>query len=210
MSVLTQATADGLVMAKRNLIKVKRIPDLLIFTTIQPVMFVLLFAYVFGGAIPSRRRELPRVLDGRHLHPDRGVRLGASRRSDWPTTFRKASSTGSGRYRWRGRRCSSAARLSDLFNNVHRDGRHVGLRTARGLAHPPRGRLRARARTSSFSRSRSRCRGCRRRSGCQYGASKSRRAPASSGCSRSRSCRTRLYRRIRCRVGCSRSRTGTR
>jgi ABC-2 type transport system permease protein len=51
MSVLTQATADGLVMAKRNLIKVKRIPDLLIFTTIQPVMFVLLFAYVFGGAI---------------------------------------------------------------------------------------------------------------------------------------------------------------
>jgi ABC transporter DrrB family efflux protein len=51
MSVLTQATTDGLVMAKRNLIKVKRIPDLLIFTTIQPVMFVLLFAYVFGGAI---------------------------------------------------------------------------------------------------------------------------------------------------------------
>jgi len=51
MSILTQATTDGLVMAKRNLIKVKRIPDLLIFTTIQPVMFVLLFAYVFGGAI---------------------------------------------------------------------------------------------------------------------------------------------------------------
>src|SRR5450432_2391171 len=51
MSVLTQATIDGMVMAKRNLIKVKRIPDLLIFTTIQPVMFVLLFAYVFGGAI---------------------------------------------------------------------------------------------------------------------------------------------------------------
>ena len=39
-------------IAKRNLIKVKRIPDLLIFTTIQPIMFVLLFAYVFGGAIP--------------------------------------------------------------------------------------------------------------------------------------------------------------
>ena len=51
MSVLTQAAADGMVVAKRNLIKVKRVPDLLIFTTIQPVMFVLLFAYVFGGAI---------------------------------------------------------------------------------------------------------------------------------------------------------------
>ena len=49
MSVLTQAAADGLVVTKRNLIKVKRIPDLLIFTTIQPVMFVLLFAYVFGA-----------------------------------------------------------------------------------------------------------------------------------------------------------------
>ena len=43
-----------MVVAKRNLIKVKRIPDLLIFTTIQPIMFVLLFAYVFGGAIKVR------------------------------------------------------------------------------------------------------------------------------------------------------------
>jgi ABC-2 type transport system permease protein len=51
MSVLTQAAADGMVIAKRNLIKIKRIPDLLIFTTIQPIMFVLLFAYVFGGSI---------------------------------------------------------------------------------------------------------------------------------------------------------------
>ena len=39
------------VIAKRNLIKIKRIPDLLVFTTLQPIMFVLLFAYVFGGAI---------------------------------------------------------------------------------------------------------------------------------------------------------------
>ncbi len=42
---------DGLVVAKRNLIKVKRVPDLLVFTTLSPIMFVLLFAYVFGGAI---------------------------------------------------------------------------------------------------------------------------------------------------------------
>jgi ABC-2 type transport system permease protein len=51
MSVMTQTVADGMVVAKRNLIKIKRIPDLLIFTTIQPIMFVLLFAYVFGGSI---------------------------------------------------------------------------------------------------------------------------------------------------------------
>ncbi len=51
MSVMGQTLGDGFIVAKRNLIKIKRIPDLLIFTTIQPIMFVLLFAYVFGGSI---------------------------------------------------------------------------------------------------------------------------------------------------------------
>jgi ABC-2 type transport system permease protein len=44
--------SDGWVVAKRNLTKIRRIPDLLIFSTLQPIMFVLLFRYVFGGAIP--------------------------------------------------------------------------------------------------------------------------------------------------------------
>src|SRR5437867_3098394 len=35
----------------RNLLTLKRVPQLLIFSTIQPVIFVLLFRYVFGGAI---------------------------------------------------------------------------------------------------------------------------------------------------------------
>ena len=43
--------SDGWVMAKRNLIKIKRVPDILVFVLISPIMFVLLFAYVFGGAI---------------------------------------------------------------------------------------------------------------------------------------------------------------
>ncbi len=43
--------SDGLTVAKRNLIKIKRVPDLLVFTTLSPIMFVLLFSYVFGGAI---------------------------------------------------------------------------------------------------------------------------------------------------------------
>ena len=51
MSNLRYAFADGAVVAKRNLIKIKRVPDLLVFTTISPIMFVLLFAYVFGGSI---------------------------------------------------------------------------------------------------------------------------------------------------------------
>lgn len=46
-----QVLADADVVARRNIIKIKRVPDLLVFTTLQPIMFVLLFAYVFGGAI---------------------------------------------------------------------------------------------------------------------------------------------------------------
>ncbi len=41
--------ADGLTVARRNLIKIKRVPDLLVFTTMQPIMFVLLFGFIFGS-----------------------------------------------------------------------------------------------------------------------------------------------------------------
>jgi ABC-2 type transport system permease protein len=51
MHSLRLALADGAVIAKRNLIKVKRVPDVLVFTTLSPIMFVLLFAYVFGNSI---------------------------------------------------------------------------------------------------------------------------------------------------------------
>ena len=49
---LRQEVADGLVMTWRNLRRVPRIPELWIFAILQSTMFVLLFAYVFGGAIP--------------------------------------------------------------------------------------------------------------------------------------------------------------
>ena len=39
------------VVVRRNLIHIKRMPELLLDVTIQPIMFVLLFAYVFGGSI---------------------------------------------------------------------------------------------------------------------------------------------------------------
>jgi ABC transporter DrrB family efflux protein len=51
MSTLAAALSDSAVITKRNLIKVKRVPDLLVFATVSPIMFVLLFRYVFGGAI---------------------------------------------------------------------------------------------------------------------------------------------------------------
>jgi ABC transporter DrrB family efflux protein len=51
MSSLGLAFADGAVVAKRNLKKITRVPEILIWTTMSPIMFVLLFAYVFGGQI---------------------------------------------------------------------------------------------------------------------------------------------------------------
>jgi ABC-2 type transport system permease protein len=47
-----QAVRDGLIVAWRNLKRVPRIPELAILAIIQSIMFVLLFAFVFGGAIP--------------------------------------------------------------------------------------------------------------------------------------------------------------
>ena len=43
---------DGLIIAWRNLKRIPRIPELAIFAVMQSIMFVLLFAFVFGGAIP--------------------------------------------------------------------------------------------------------------------------------------------------------------
>jgi ABC-2 type transport system permease protein len=51
MSGLVQTFTDGSVIAKRNLIKIKRVPEVLVFVLISPIMFVLLFAYVFGSSI---------------------------------------------------------------------------------------------------------------------------------------------------------------
>ena len=52
MSSMAQAVADGRIVAWRNLKRVPRIPELAIFAILQSIMFVLLFAFVFGGAIP--------------------------------------------------------------------------------------------------------------------------------------------------------------
>jgi ABC-2 type transport system permease protein len=49
---LVQSARDSLVLAKRNLIRMMRIPEVVIYGLIQPIMFVVLFSYVFGGAIP--------------------------------------------------------------------------------------------------------------------------------------------------------------
>jgi ABC transporter DrrB family efflux protein len=48
---VTSAASDALAVVWRNLIALRRVPQLLVFSTIQPVIFVLMFRYVFGGAI---------------------------------------------------------------------------------------------------------------------------------------------------------------
>ena len=50
---MSTGLSDTLVLAKRNFLRIARAPDLLLAFTVQPIMFVLLFAYVFGGAIPT-------------------------------------------------------------------------------------------------------------------------------------------------------------
>ncbi len=46
-----QGIRDALVVTKRNLLRMLRIPEVVVFGLIQPVMFVVLFSYVFGGSI---------------------------------------------------------------------------------------------------------------------------------------------------------------
>jgi ABC-2 type transport system permease protein/oleandomycin transport system permease protein len=45
------AFLDAIVLARRSILATIRVPELIVFTAIQPIMFVLLFRYVFGGAI---------------------------------------------------------------------------------------------------------------------------------------------------------------
>jgi ABC transporter DrrB family efflux protein len=50
---MRRLASDTLVIAERNLVRLPRAPELLLAFTVQPIMFVLLFRYVFGGAIKT-------------------------------------------------------------------------------------------------------------------------------------------------------------
>jgi ABC transporter DrrB family efflux protein len=56
---------DIAVITKRNLLRNIRLPQLLIFATVQPVMFLLLFTYVFGGAIGE---AIPPIAQGEYIN----------------------------------------------------------------------------------------------------------------------------------------------
>ena len=59
------ALKDTVVIARRNLLRVVRMPQLVLFATVQPVMFLILFNYVFGGAVG---RSIPAAAGGEYLN----------------------------------------------------------------------------------------------------------------------------------------------
>jgi len=59
------AIRDALIIGRRNLLRNVRLPQLLLFATVQPVMFLVLFTYVFGGAISG---ALPDAAGGVYLN----------------------------------------------------------------------------------------------------------------------------------------------
>jgi ABC transporter DrrB family efflux protein len=51
MERISYAFTDGAAIARRNVIKIRRVPEILVAVLVQPIVFVMLFAYVFGSAI---------------------------------------------------------------------------------------------------------------------------------------------------------------
>ena len=68
---MRRLVTDTLIIAERNLVRLPRRPDLLLAFTVQPIMFVLLFRYVFGGAIADRRDPVRGVPDPRDHRAER-------------------------------------------------------------------------------------------------------------------------------------------
>ena len=104
---MRSAVTDTAVVTGRNLRHFIRQPDLLVFSTIQPVLFVLLFVYVFGGAIG--RSLLHGIGYAGFLLPGvfvQSVTFGASQTAvGLSEDLTRGWSTGSGRCRWPARRC---------------------------------------------------------------------------------------------------------
>lgn len=62
---LFRAIKDTTVIVRRNLLRILRLPQLLIFATVQPVMFLMLFNYVFGGSLG---RVIPAAAGGKYIN----------------------------------------------------------------------------------------------------------------------------------------------
>ena len=159
--------ATRVTMAWRNLLNIRRNPQLLVFATIQPVIFVLMFRYVFGGRDRQRAAAAPYVnflMPGIFVQTvvfgslTTGVGLAEDLQKglDRPVPLVADGPLGGAR-RPHARR-PRAQRLRGPAD-VRR-----GLRSSGGARRRNVGRRRRRHR-ASCSRSRTRCRGCSRSSG---------------------------------------------
>jgi ABC-2 type transporter len=99
------AVTDTLTLARRNLLAWMRIPAYIVFTVIQPVMFVLLFRFVFGGAIPV-------TTPGGYVNflmPGIIAQTAAFATFGTAIALAQELKNGCGRCRWPARRCWRAA-----------------------------------------------------------------------------------------------------
>src|SRR3989344_224324 len=64
MLPMNNTISDIIVMIQRNLLRYRRLPQLGGFSFIQPIMFVVLFAYVFGGAIETGGADINYLIPG--------------------------------------------------------------------------------------------------------------------------------------------------
>lgn len=86
--------SDDWVTTWRNLMKIIRVPEILLFTLIQPIMFVLLFTYVFGAAIDIPGDGYTSFLMA-GISRRRSYSARPTRARRWRKTSKTASSTGS-------------------------------------------------------------------------------------------------------------------
>ena len=101
---LAMTLNDGWTITRRNLFAMSRNPEVVIWSTIQPIMFIVLFVYVFGSIPTPGIDYVDYVMAGIFVQTvmfnSALTGVGLAR------TSRRASSTASGRCRWRDRRCS--------------------------------------------------------------------------------------------------------
>ena len=122
-SVVTASAATGgrnvAVLTRRNLIHVRREPAQLSDATVQPVLFTVLFVYIFGAAmVHPRRRQLQGLRHRRPGHDEPHHRRHGHRRRAQQRPVHGRHRTGSGRCRWPaapsspGARCPTCCRAS--------------------------------------------------------------------------------------------------
>jgi len=99
------AVTDTLTITRRNLLVWMRVPAYLVFTVIQPVIFVLMFRYVFGGAIPVDvpggyvNFLIPGIVAQTAAFASFGTAIALA------MELKKGVITGCGRCRWPAQRC---------------------------------------------------------------------------------------------------------